>query len=287
MDGGHYYYSSGYNTTEFHSDYNAFYSRDSLGFRELNNSHTFSNWNSTYGFDTNSIFSRPQYHSFTDLHINNAALLNNAGTFITGVTDDIDGETRSLVQPDIGADEYDIDSLNFRDLELVDVLAPDSTSCQLADSIVVLVANHSIFPIDTLTIEWSLFGIEQDSSIYLVHIPAGDTVVIPIQAFQFISNTFYQMSFLVSYPNNQEDNLFNNNALSREYFHLSDLEIYERKQLDCTTDTELYIKTYPKSSILWSTGSTQRNIIINTLGNYTVTVISDNGCSATQTITIN
>ncbi len=56
------------------------------------------------GYDLNSITIDPQYVSAADLHIQNSLL---AGTAlpITGITDDIDGDIRSLSAPTIGADD--------------------------------------------------------------------------------------------------------------------------------------------------------------------------------------
>ena len=63
---------------------------------------------SAFGGNTNSINSAPTFTSTTDLHLNPAAncSLDNKGTFIAGVTTDIDGATRSNSTPDIGADEF-------------------------------------------------------------------------------------------------------------------------------------------------------------------------------------
>ncbi len=57
------------------------------------------------GKDANSLNVDPVFASTTDLHTNSAAL-NNVGTPITGITVDIDGDTRSTTTPDIGADEF-------------------------------------------------------------------------------------------------------------------------------------------------------------------------------------
>ncbi|MFC2111514.1 right-handed parallel beta-helix repeat-containing protein, partial [Bacteroidota bacterium] len=59
------------------------------------------------GKDANSLSVDPTFNSATDLHTSNP-FLNNAGTPIAVITDDIDGETRSTTSPDIGADEFDI-----------------------------------------------------------------------------------------------------------------------------------------------------------------------------------
>ena len=62
-------------------------------------------WQQNFGFDTHSLFYNPEFVSNTDLHTNDS-WLNNAGVSIAGITTDIDGETRSLTNPDVGADEF-------------------------------------------------------------------------------------------------------------------------------------------------------------------------------------
>ncbi|MCF8371334.1 MAG: HYR domain-containing protein [Bacteroidales bacterium] len=57
------------------------------------------------GKDDHSLSVDPTFISAIDLHTSNV-YLEDAGTPIVGITDDIDGETRSLTTPDIGADEY-------------------------------------------------------------------------------------------------------------------------------------------------------------------------------------
>ncbi|MGH7741437.1 MAG: beta strand repeat-containing protein, partial [Candidatus Eiseniibacteriota bacterium] len=57
------------------------------------------------GFETHGVVANPGFVSNSDLHAL-APALNNAGTPVTGVLDDIDGEVRSLSTPDIGADEF-------------------------------------------------------------------------------------------------------------------------------------------------------------------------------------
>lgn len=55
--------------------------------------------------DSNSVSEDPLYETITDLHISHNAVLSNAGYTGTGITTDIDGETRNN-PPDIGADEF-------------------------------------------------------------------------------------------------------------------------------------------------------------------------------------
>lgn len=66
-------------------------------------------WSAATGFDVNSYSVDPDFISDTDLHAA-SQVLNDAGIPCPEVLTDIDGETRSLLTPDIGADEYSITS---------------------------------------------------------------------------------------------------------------------------------------------------------------------------------
>ena len=68
---------------------------------------TLAAWQTATGQDANSINDDPHYVSDTDLHINTAYnTVSNNGQYLASVTTDIDGNTRSVTTPDIGADEY-------------------------------------------------------------------------------------------------------------------------------------------------------------------------------------
>lgn len=90
-----------------------------LGYFNGNDITDINAWRSATGKDTNSISSDPKFISHTDLHIdsNVASPANGAGSPVTGITADIDGDTRSNVSPDIGADEFNgyalAEALNF------------------------------------------------------------------------------------------------------------------------------------------------------------------------------
>ena len=57
------------------------------------------------GFETHAVAANPGFVSSTDLH-SRAPAINNTGTPLAAVLDDIDGEVRSVSTPDIGADEF-------------------------------------------------------------------------------------------------------------------------------------------------------------------------------------
>jgi hypothetical protein len=65
-----------------------------------------------FGGNANSVNIAPVFTSTTDLHLPPAsnATLDNLGQFIATVTTDIDGQTRSVTTPDMGADEFVVSS---------------------------------------------------------------------------------------------------------------------------------------------------------------------------------
>jgi hypothetical protein len=65
-----------------------------------------SEWQSASQQDSNSISADPLFLSPTDLHVLSTSPVSNAGTHVSEVTTDIDGEIRDLLNPDIGADEF-------------------------------------------------------------------------------------------------------------------------------------------------------------------------------------
>jgi hypothetical protein len=89
-------------------------------------------WQTVSGGDANSISADPHFvdPSTGNLHINAAsvALIESAGTPISGVTNDYDNDTRNTVTPDIGADEGNFNGGGIR------VLSPNGGEQILAES---------------------------------------------------------------------------------------------------------------------------------------------------------
>ena len=72
---------------------------------------TLADWQVGTGYDLNSVEGNPGYVSGTNLHIQPTfGLVESQGITIAGITTDIDGDTREAT-PDIGADEYEFESL--------------------------------------------------------------------------------------------------------------------------------------------------------------------------------
>lgn len=94
--------------TFFTSDYNIYFGNSStaMAYGILGTgSNTISGWNTlSGGQDSNSFFGDPIFVSANDIHTA-GTLADSAGTPL-GLATDFDGDTRSLTNPDIGADEY-------------------------------------------------------------------------------------------------------------------------------------------------------------------------------------
>lgn len=87
-----------------------------VGITNATNQATLANWTAALtanpGTDANSVNANPGFTSPTDLHIdiNNGGAfnVNNVGTPLPAVPTDIDGNTRNVTTPDLGADEFNL-----------------------------------------------------------------------------------------------------------------------------------------------------------------------------------
>lgn len=95
--------------TVLYSDYNNFYSQlNQYAYRPASTNLIYSSLaalKAVTHMDSNSISYNPLFTSSTDLHTN-MGMLNGTAKIYPGITNDIDGETRNLTTPDIGADEF-------------------------------------------------------------------------------------------------------------------------------------------------------------------------------------
>lgn len=66
---------------------------------------TLTDWKTFTAKDANSLSTDPLLVSASDLHLQSSSPVQNMGVVLAGVTDDIDGNTRSTTLPEMGADE--------------------------------------------------------------------------------------------------------------------------------------------------------------------------------------
>jgi len=97
----------------------------------------------------NSLSVETYFHSVSDLHSYQIDIYN-AGTPITGITTDIDGDTRSTTNPSIGADEFIPPAIDLGNLSLI---KPLDNSCDFSinDTIAINFFNNGLNDIDFST----------------------------------------------------------------------------------------------------------------------------------------
>lgn len=114
-------------------------------------------WKTTSGKDANSKSENPDYISNTDLHVYTPAL-NNLGTPLAEVTEDIDGQPRNTTTPDIGADEYTPLPI---DLGITAILEPSVKYAKVGNNIdiKVIVKNFGADSVNNFQISYQAAGL--------------------------------------------------------------------------------------------------------------------------------
>jgi len=247
---------------------------------------SFDEWRSSTGQDSNSIFAHITFLNDSNLHTNSPIALN-AGIYLPGEDFDIDHQARSITLPDIGADEFEIDSLTYTDVAINFVNPTTEFNCLNSDSIAIEIANLSALSIDSVHIKWKLFDTEKRDSFIVHNIAPHDTIIVFVDTYNFRQRTKYKITVEVYYPNGITDNNTNDNTIVKQYYYIDEFDIIKKQNSRCNTEIELFVPKFPRESILWSTGSTESRITLTTTGTYSVTVTDENGCSVSKSITIN
>jgi hypothetical protein len=140
-------------------------------------------WQNASSMDANSKSIDPLFYGEQDLHVRNIAL-DSAGTALSEVTTDIDGESRNTSFPDIGADEFEQDSL---DVAIVEWYYP-ADGCGLdQENIQLKIANMGKNPVSNFIVKYQI-----DSNTAIV----SDTVTTSISPKDTIVFYFFKKSRL-------------------------------------------------------------------------------------------
>lgn len=121
------------------SDYNDLYTTGTtIGSFDGSTANSLAAWQNIADHDTNSVNADPRFLTTTDLHAT-ALAIDNLGTPLANVSDDIDGDSRSATAPDMGADEF---TGVTRDLAVTAILTPANGDCgSLSDTVTAIVSN--------------------------------------------------------------------------------------------------------------------------------------------------
>ena len=179
------------------SNYNDYYYAGTYGFHYNSTAYSsFSSYKTASSKDANSKNVNPGFTSSTDLHISSSLL--KAGTPVSGITDDIDGQTRSTSTPTIGADEISLSFSNDAGISLIKT--PDSNVCKGTSGVVVTLENYGSNSLSSATINWSMNDTVQTAYSYSGTLSSGSTTNVTIGNYNF-SGSKVKIKVWTSSPN--------------------------------------------------------------------------------------
>ncbi len=158
-------------------------------------------WNSATGLDSNS-FSVSPYFLSDSTYKSAQVSLNNNGIALPAVSVDIEGETRSLTNPDIGADEFtpQIDDAGIIDIRpTIDPMPPGN------QQIKAILKNFGNNALTNTTIKWSINGVVQPSVTFSGSLSSGDTTSVILGSYHFLTGSLYEIEAYSSLPNGVSD----------------------------------------------------------------------------------
>jgi len=162
-------------------------------------------WKNISLTDSNSVSINPNFYSNSNLHVSNP-LFNNLGIPLPEVTDDIDGETRDSVAPDIGADEFTIPAKDIGVKILIHSLSGECFSTN--ETIKVRIKNYGIstihFSVDTAIISANATGA---NPITFIPVVISSDSLKPDSTMDVVISTNYNMSASGSYVFNASTTL--------------------------------------------------------------------------------
>lgn len=280
-----------FDLTKLSSDYNAF--NKEFNVFEIDNNYTpdefysLTDWKLFSNTEDNSLVVDNVYASETELHTPNAFMLNGTGLNVGEVSLDIDGETRSSINPDRGADEFDINFDTYLDLEITAINSPNNSICETSLP-TITVKNNCNTSITSFDIECALNNYRGNVSSYNLNIEPNEEITVILSNCEITPNTYFdKMEFFVSNPNNELDNNYSNTHLFiTSIFQLGDFEINVEEN-ECENAYTLRVPIITGTSIQWSTGESSNEISVTDFGIYTVTLTDSQGCSINKSIEIN
>ncbi len=268
------------------ADYNDLYSSGTrLGFR-LADLADLTAWRSATSQDVNSVSLNPLFQSNADLHIQGSAL-DGLATPLANVTDDIDGDSRDMLTPDIGADEF---TYLPDDIGILSILSP-KTGCSLgqADSVRIRIANFG----SNIQTGFNVAFIFNGQAAVVENVGAFSIAAGQTKDFTFKTATLNLVAFgsysLSAYTALALDQDVQNDSLSISLsnFPAFSISISGDSAICAGEGTYLEAST-GGNTYVWNDGNTGRFNFITpgSSRTYEVTATNLNGCTATDTFRI-
>ncbi len=163
-------------------------------------------WNKATTYDSNSFSQDPQYLSSVELRTKNIDL-NASGMAYSMIQDDIDGDTRDTLMPDIGADEFEPNALDAS-------LIMFSQVSQLDPDLKVRVKNNGGDTITSLKIGWRIGTVNQSTVNWSGSLPSGQSSWITLDSLPFTYDSAYNLTAWSFEPNSSLDSFSGNDSIT-------------------------------------------------------------------------
>jgi hypothetical protein len=166
-------------------------------------------YQATSSQSTNSLSVLSQFVDSLSVNVQ-AATLDGAGTPLSYVTVDFEDQGRDPANPDIGADEY---SINTEDASITAITSPTKPFPAGINDVYVSLLNNGLDTLRTLNIEWEVNGTAQTTFAWTGALGTGNTEdSVLIGNFNFVAGTQYSIQVNSSLPNAQADIQTNNDT---------------------------------------------------------------------------
>jgi PKD repeat protein len=290
--GGYAVYVDPNTTTPFQScNYNDLYtSGTNLGYwKSSGDQANLTNWQTASGLDANSLTADPGYVSTTDLHAQSGAI-NCMGTpnlsSLTPISDDIDGQTRNVLTPDIGADEFYIEDVGVSSLSL------DSAYCQYSSATIkIIIRNYSAYPFQGIIPVYY-----QVSGGSVVNVNTGNLYIAGSDSTMYFFSTLAYFDVAGYIPIIAGTNLSIDIDQSNDDYLSGSINVLLTPDADagddvyvCMGDSAILTVT-GGTSFSWNTSPIETtatiHVLVNDTTEFIATVSNTNGCSSTDTVVV-
>lgn len=182
-------------------------------------------WRTLSAQDLNSISIDPLFVSDADLHVAEIDL-NNAGTPISGIADDIDGDLRNPLKPDIGADEFI--PVGNHDIGVALILEPNVTTPFPAGlrEIKAVLKNHGADTIMNANVQWRVNNQAKTPFAWSGLLAPGARDTVSIGSVDFNIGVKYDLTAFTQSPNGIPDNKPSNDTAKANNLYTALLGTY-------------------------------------------------------------
>ena len=182
----------------FTLDYNDYYSPSGLIGKYNNTNYSdINSWQNNVGNDPHSFSVNPFLNG---VHLNQA-LLNNAGTPIANVIYDIDNSQRNILEPDLGAKEYNPCS---PDAGINEITSPANSISGGTHDVKVILQNQGSSELTSVQINWSVNNELQSPFSWSGSLDLKQNIEVNIGSFNF-EDGIYSISAWTSNPNSAQE----------------------------------------------------------------------------------